>query len=150
MFDMMHANSTINMINKPTRFPRGRQRGDPSLLDHFYTNNTNSVTNIGLFSHSLSDHLPFVATISLHPKKPKPEFINPFIRDFRNFDQEKFNESLDRFVVNESDSLDVNFYNLHNHFNNCVNLHIPLRKRTAKEKKFATKPWISNSLKRFV
>ena len=32
----------------------------------------------------------------------------------------------------------------------CVNNHIPLRKKTKKEEKFAYKPWISNSIKRSI
>ena len=66
---MMHSNSTVNLINKPTWFPRGRQRGAPSLLDHFYTNQTAKVTNIGLLVNDISDHLPIVATISMQTKK---------------------------------------------------------------------------------
>ena len=45
--DMMHANSALNFVNKPTRFPRGNQLGEPSLLDHFYCNRLNSIENIG-------------------------------------------------------------------------------------------------------
>ena len=67
--DMMHANSAVNLINKPTRFPRGRQWGAPSLLDHFYTNNLNSIRNIGLFSTDISDHMPIVSTINMGAKK---------------------------------------------------------------------------------
>ena len=88
-----------------------------------------------------------MATISLHPKKQTKEQINPYIRDFKNFNSDKFNESLSRFTVSDSDNLDTNFHNLHNHFVNCVNHHIPMRKRSKRELKFAMKPWISNSMK---
>ena len=68
--DTMHSYSYVNLINRPSRFPRGRQRGAPSILDHFYTNNINSVTNIGLLDSDLSsDHRLIVATISVEPKK---------------------------------------------------------------------------------
>ena len=76
--------------------------------------------------------------------------INPYIRDFRNFDSEKFNHSLSQFTICETDDLDSSFENLHSHFLNCLNEHIPLRKRTKKESKFRFKPWISNSLKKSI
>ena len=148
--DMTHANSIVNLINKPTWFPRGRQRGDPSILDHFYTNKPELVKNIGLLDHGIADHLPIFTTISIHPQKRSIEQINPYTRDFRNFDSEKFNESLSRFTANDSDDLDTNFHNLHIHFLKCLDNHAPLRKRTNKELKFALKPWISNSIKRSI
>ena len=148
--DMMHANSTVNLINKPTWFPRGKQIGKPSLLDHFYTNKVHTVKNIGLLVNGISDHTPIIATISLHTKKNSMHSPNPYIRDFRNFDSEKFNAALARFTVSETEDLDTNFYNLHNHFVNCVNHHIPMRKRSKRELKFAMKPWISNSMKKSI
>lgn len=52
--DMMHSQSCVNLINKPTRFPRGEQIGTPSLLDHFYTNQISKVKNIGLLVDDIS------------------------------------------------------------------------------------------------
>ena len=83
--------------------------------------------------------MPIVATIGLPTKKKAIQNLNPYIRDFRNFDSEKFNESLSHFTYNDTDSIDVNFYNLHNHFLNCVNKHLPLRKRTKKRNKICFK-----------
>ena len=42
------------------------------------------------------------------------------------------------------------FFNLNKHILFCINKHIPLRKRTKKEIKFALKPWISRGLKRSI
>ena len=148
--DTMHSNSLVNLINKPTWFPRGKQLGSPSLLDHFYTNKVDTVVNIGLFVSSITDHMPIVATIGIPSKKNILQNLNPYIRDFRKFDSEKFNESLNNFTYSDSDILDVCFYNLHNHFLNCVNDHLPLKKRTKKELKFALKPWITNSIKKSI
>ena len=44
----------------------------------------------------------------------------------------------------------MNFYNLQNHFLNCVNNHLPFRKRSKRELKFALKPWITNSMKKSI
>ena len=130
--DTMHSNSLVNLINKPTWFPRGKQLGSPSLLDHFYTNKVDTVVNIGLFVSSITDHMPIVATIGIPSKKNILQNLNPYIRDFRKFDSEKFNESLNNFTYSDSDNLDICFYNLHNQFLNCVNIHLPLKKRTKK------------------
>ena len=148
--DTVHSHSLVNLINKPTWFPRGKQPGSPSLLDHFYTNKVDTVVNIGLFGSSITDHMPIVATIGIPSKKNILQNINPYMRDFRKFDSEKFNESLNNFKYSDTDNLDVCFYNLHNHFLNCVNEHLPLKKRTKKELKFALKPWITNSIKKSI
>ena len=79
--DMMYSHSAVNLINLPTWFPRGKQPGAPSLLDHFYTNQVNTVKNIGLLINDISDHLPIVATISAHAKKIQIEDLHPYIRD---------------------------------------------------------------------
>ena len=144
--DMMHSYSVINLINKPTRFPQGAQPGSPSLLDHFYTNQPNKVTNIGLLVNHITDHFPIVATISINSKKIHGNNINPYIRDFRNFDIESLNRSLNNFIDIELQDLDTRFENLHTHILSCLNKHIPLRKRTKKEMKFAFKPWITRAL----
>ena len=138
--DMMYANSAINLINKPTRFPRGAQSGSPSLLDHVYTNKQNTFKNIGLLINHISDHMPIVATVAIRPNKMNTNNLNPYIRDFKNFDIEKFNQSLCQVEDVETDDLDKSFEKLHTHFVKCVNNHIPLRKRTKKETKFALKP----------
>ena len=148
--DMMYSHTSVNLINKPTRFPRGAQFGSPSLLDHFYTNKIDKVKNIGLLVCDISDHFPIVATISINHKKLSDNDVFPYIRDFRNFDVDTFNESLINFDDNEMLSLDERFENVHSHILSCINLHIPLREKTKKEKKFALKPWISNSLKRSI
>ena len=148
--DTMHSYSLVNLINKPTWFPRGKQPGKPSLLDHFYTNKVNTVVNIGLSVCDISDHMPIVATIGIPSKKNIVQNLNPYIRDFRNLNSAKFNESLSHFTCSDTENIDVCFYNLHNHFLNCVNNHIPLRKRTKRELKFALKPWITNSMKKSI
>ena len=95
----MHANSVANFINKPTRFPRGNQSGAPSLLDQFYCNRLNSIENIGLLVNDISDHVPIIVTIAINPHKTSSTDLNPYIRDFKSFDQVKFNQSLSEFVV---------------------------------------------------
>ena len=148
--EMMYSNSAVNLVNKPTRFPRGDQWGTPSLLDHFYTNQPSKVKNLGLLTDDVSDHFPIVATISMHACRDKNNNVSPYIRDFRNFDNDAFNNSLSEFRDSESDTLDARFYNLHCHILSCINTHLPWRKRTNRESAFADKPWISRGLQRSI
>ena len=122
----MHSNSTVNLVNKPTWFPRGAQLGSPSLLDHFYTNQLSKIKNFGLLIDDITDHFPLVATISMQAKK-YPHQLPPYIRDFRNFDIESFNRSLGQFHDNESENLDARFYNAHLHILSCIDSHLPLQ-----------------------
>ena len=147
--DMMHSNSTVNLVNKPTRFPRGRQRGGPSLLDHFYTNQIQKIKNVGILDDDISDHLPVIVTIRMQSKK-QPCYLSPYVRDFRNFDKNAFNEDIAKFKDTESLNLDARFHNLHLHISACINVHLPWRKRTNKEIKFAHKPWISRALQKSI
>ena len=143
--DMIHSYSAVNLINKPTRFPVGAQLGSPTLLDHFYTNKPNKVRHIGLLVNDISDHFPIVAIISEKMKVTNKD-VYPYVRDFRNFNISDFQSSLSEFTDNEQNDLDTRFENFHNHILDCINRHIPLRKRTNKEKKFALKPWIPINL----
>ena len=64
------------------------------------------------------------------------------------FDLYAFNESLFEFHEKKSEDADLeqNFSNLQSHILECINKYAPLRKRTRKEKKFASKPWISECI----
>ena len=107
--DMMHSHSAVNLINKPTWFPRGNQPGAPSLLDHFYTNNVGTVTNLGLLENDISDHIPIVATIRAHPIINKIENPFPYVRDFKKLNLQELHNSLNRFTQFsfETDDLDT-------------------------------------------
>ena len=51
-------------ISRPTRFPDNPDLGQPSLLDHIWTNFTPLSTS-GIFHHPISDHLPIFLNIIL-------------------------------------------------------------------------------------
>ena len=146
--DMMHSHSTVNLINKPTWFPVGNQWGRPSILDHFYTNRVETILNIGVLARDIAPgHFAVIATISANAKKVQMKDIYPYIRCYKNLNQDELDESLINFQDNETEHLDYRFEKLNAHILHCCNMHIPLRERTKKEMKFALKPWISSSLK---
>ena len=50
----LYSEGCNNVINKPTRITES----SATLLDHMYTNITNSITNRGILTYEISDHLP--------------------------------------------------------------------------------------------
>ena len=144
----LHSLNALNMINKPTRFPIGKQPGNPSLLDHIWTNQPGRVKQIDLIVNPISDHRPTLCILNLNKKITKLHDNAYFIRDMKNFDLDAFNESLFEFHEKKSEGADLeqNFSNLQSHILECINKYAPLRKRTRKEKKFASKPWISECI----
>ena len=58
----LYSKSFIPLIDKPTRFPRGNQVGDPSCLDMIWTNNL-SINTAGIIYYDQSDHLPSFCTM---------------------------------------------------------------------------------------
>ena len=56
-------------ISRPTRFPDSLHLGEPSLLDHIYTNFNGNFTS-GILHFPISDHLPIFLNISIPSGKP--------------------------------------------------------------------------------
>ena len=144
--NMMYSNYCVNMINKPTRFPRGAQPGGPSILDHFYTNHTETVKEIGIMLNDITDHRPIFAIIGEKSRR-KDIKGDIYVRDYSNFDINAYNVSLSQFSYCVTDNLDTKITKLQTHIAKCVNDHIPLKKLTNKDKRFLGKPWISKSIK---
>ena len=144
----MHSHNALNLVNLPTWFPRGNQPGNPSILDHLWTNQPSRVNHIDLIEHPISDHRPMLCIVKLNKSIVKMTPNNYFIRDMDRFDIEAFNESLFNFpqITSSTPDLDKQFSELQTHISDCINKHAPLRKRTKKEKKFTAKPWISDCI----
>jgi len=144
----MHSLGALNMVNKPTRFPRGAQLGAPSLLDHIWTNEISYINKINLIIDPISDHRPMLTTINSNKNALINSQNDYFIRDMENFDVNAFNETLFdcHQEILECTTIDQKFSMLQKHIINSIDKHAPNRKRTRKEKKFAAKPWISNSI----
>ena len=90
----MHSHNALNLVNLPTWFPRGNQPGNPSILDHLWTNQPSRVNHIDLIEHPISDHRPMLCIVKLNKSIVKMTPNNYFIRDMDRFDIEAFNESL--------------------------------------------------------
>ena len=143
---MFNANSYM-MINKPTRFPIGEQRGAPSLIDHLYVNDPDLVTTSGLITSDISDHMPIFSVFKTGINK-NAMTERYLINDFSNFSIDVFHNELSKFDIDIHQNLpiDEKFTAFHNHFQKCVDKCAPLRKVSRKEFKSRQTPWISNSL----
>ena len=75
-------------ICRPTRNPDGNQTGDPSLLDHIYTNFHNNFKT-GILLDDISDHFPTFINIPLPPLQNPNEntYSNTIKKSFRSFSQ---------------------------------------------------------------
>ena len=129
----MHSLNAVNLVNKPTRFPIGKQRGGPSILDHLWTNEPFRVKKIDMIVNPISDHRPTLFILNIRKKIVSNCSRNYFIRDMSNFDEEAFNESLFNFIPT-SPNVNQSFAELQGHILKCINDHAPLRKRTKKNK----------------
>ena len=145
--NLLHSLNVINMINKHTRFPIGKQIGNPSLLDHFWTNQPHRLKYINLIVDPISDHRPIL--FIMNAKKKITKTCNSYyMRDMQNFNLEAFNDSLFEFRQNNINLSEPNqkFVNIQKHILDCINKHAPLRRKTRKEQKFLLRPWIANSI----
>ena len=144
----MFSHNAVNMVNKATRYPIGNQRGDPSLLDHVWTNQPLLVKNIDLIVNPISDHRPTLVTIQ---EKFDLNQINQNIthtRDFRHFNEEAYNDSLYEFHQRDLTNLDIHqkFALLQTHMQGSLNKHAPFRELTKKEQKIKASPWLSRGI----
>ena len=147
--DFMYSYNSIMFVNKPTRFPIGNQEGSPSILDHFYTNNPQSITNFGIITNGISpDHFGLLAVIENTTLKKKEKQPDVWIRDYKNADIPALRESLSLFDTSFLNGFDIHnkFEFFQSHIHNCAESHIPRRKMTVREKRFQHKPWITVDL----
>ena len=107
------------------------------------------VSKINLIIDDISDHRPILITINANKQPIDISSNNLYIRDMTNFDIQGFNDSLFNFQTNSA-NINKKFSQLQTHILECIEKHVPLRKRTRKEREFSSKPWISNSIKQSI
>ena len=149
--DRVFAANARQIIDRPTRFPRGNQHGSPSLIDHLYSNSVEHIDKVGLFVTDISDHLAIIAIFRTSLFRHQQN-VNALVRDYSNIDKESFNMSLSNFYetlspqLRNNDDPDEKFRKLQDHIIKYVDEHARLRERTKREKKFQLKPWITRAL----
>ena len=147
--DMTYSLGAIPLITHPTRVTNNSS----SLLDHVYTNNISGETHSYILLDDISDHMPVIVCSDLVLKHPK-KYEASYVRDTKNFEAELFLEELSKSLhllgdtnlpinINEIDIYTDKFINI---FQLILDKHAPLRKRSRKELKLKTKPWITKGL----
>ena len=143
----LYSEGCNNVINKPTRI----EKSTATLLDHMYTNLTNSITNRGILTFEISDHLPTFCTLA---KKLYYTCDETMIRDLKKLNRDNFLDDINKLTL-KTDSLiscdkdyclDETMSQFLDGFSDIVNQHAPLRPQTIKEFKLSTKPWHSKGI----
>ena len=143
----LYSEGCNNVINKPTRI----EKSTATLLDHMYTNLTNSITNRGIQIFEISDHLPTFCTLA---KKLYYTYDKTMIRDLKKFNRDNFLDDINKLAL-KTDSLiscdkdyclDETMSQFLNGFSDIVNQHALLRPQTRKEFKLSSEPWLSKRI----
>ena len=132
-------------ISRPTRFPDSLQLGDPSLLDHAYTN-FNGNFKSGILHYPISDHLPIFLNISLPTRSlvlNKIQFRPQTLTNKQNFTQQlntvKWNEVL------SSEDVNLNCNSFIKKLNEIYNKCFPMKTKFVSDKRLKN-PWITQSV----
>lgn len=136
-------------IKEPTRFCKN---DSPSLLDHIYTNLTDSILQNCLIQRDVSDHLPILSICTYKAANKPPRTI--FQRDFSSFDLEKFlidMENSNKLLLDDS-NLDANRLctKFCKDYERLVNLHAPIKPISLKKQRLIQKPWMNKNIIKMV
>ena len=144
-FNTMSSNFFTPFILQPSRLQ------SKTLIDNIFFNSIEYQTNSGNILIEISDHLIQFLILEGYSKEKTLPDVNIMKRDFRNFNEREFSESLDIMDWNKICNLELNDPNL-----SCKNFidgitylldeFAPYKKVTKKELKLMTKPWISKDI----
>ena len=139
------------LITLPTRIAKNSR----TLIDNIFYNQFQNDIISGNLTVGISDHLPQFALVPGYTKNNQTDKeIIKKVRKFKNIDNDKFNEDLQRidWTLNETDNLDQYGSNFLNIFNQILDIHAP--KITIKQSPIQTKqkakPWINNNIRKLI
>lgn len=135
----------LPIITRPTRYPEGQQRAQPSLLDHIYINFTPPAIS-GILKFSITDHLPIFLTFLLPTSKISSHTIK--FRIFKEDSRKKFTRELSHILWEEiltSPSVNTNFETFMEHFQRLYNSHFPVVTKCLSAKRLSH-PWVTPSV----
>ena len=135
----------LPVITRPTRYPEGQQRAQPSLLDHIYINFTPPSIS-GILKFSITDHLPTFLTFILPSSKITSQTIK--FRVFKEENRRKFTRELSHIMWEDiltSPNIDTNFDSFMEHFQRLYNSNFPIVTKSLSSKRLSH-PWITPSV----
>ena len=122
-----------------------------TLIDNIFINTIEFNSYSGNLTVLLADHLFQFALLEGFFKETFPKKINVYERNFRDFNEREFNETLNQISwdsvlqLNDNDP-NISFNNLHNNIVYLLDEFAPYRKITKKEFKLKAKPWIDHDI----
>ena len=145
---MLNANCSTSITNIPTRITSS----SATVLDHIITNENRYEILPFVVNYNIIDHFPVTATTKnnfisqRHPQR--------LLRSFNKFNGENFNDDLfskiENFVpkFNTVTGKNINdpfeqFYSL---ITKTIDMHVPLKKLSRKQRRLKSKPWITKGL----
>ena len=147
-FLMTKSYNFHNIIKQSTRVSKTTS----SCIDHFYTNNKNSIHSKYILVNPISDHFPLYCTLKLKytSKKSQPLYIRNFSK--LNNDQllsqttQQLSNLLNNFIETPSEDIHQQFQKLSDTLKTIVNNNIPLEKLSRKKTKLKEKPWLTKEI----
>ncbi len=150
--DMVRSFNFQNLIKIPTRVTFT----SATVIDHFYTNNKDIITETNVLINDISDHYPIIGFLKL--QKDKPNIETTYFRKFTkqnklNFQLESTKEILHlQHFLQLHPLLPINqkFELLISTLKRAFDNNIPLTKLSKKKYKNKLKPWISKEIKKCI
>ena len=140
----MQSLSFIPAITKPTRFPEGDGKGDPSLLDHIWVN-TLSCFKSGILTVDITDHCPIFIQLPVSLKQKAGIKLTFRVHTPRNI--ELFKEEVRRCLSGWNFRGDVNvvFDAFSENINNIYSNYFPIKVKYISTKRIC-KPWLTTEI----
>ncbi len=141
----MQALNYFPHISRPTRFPDNPTLGQPSLLDHIWTNYT-PLSISGIIHHPISDHLPIFLNISLMSDLSTKHKITFRISNAHNHNL--FTSDLASISWNDiltSNNIDENFETFNRTLHNLYDIHFPKVTKFVSSKRLSN-PWLTPNI----
>ena len=132
-------------ISRPTRFPDNPLLGQPSLLDHIWTNYSPPSCS-GIIHHPISDHLPIFLNLSLMSDPSTMHKIT--FRICNTMKHNQFTSNLASINWNNiltSNDIDENFENFTRTLHALYNKHFPIVTKFVSSKRL-NNPWLTTGV----
>lgn len=146
--NMIKSVNFHNIIKRPTRITSN----SATCLDHFYTNNKNTVDKKFIITNNISDHLPLLGIIRTKHYKKKQEIRNK--RNFAKLDPIMFKIDMKNTVEKllkdltklPNQTIHTDFQILCNQIKEVIDKNIPRTKQSKKREKLKQKPWLTKAI----
>ena len=140
--DMLYSYDLLPVITKPTRITSQTA----TLIDHIYTNTTNSLVS-GIVTVDISDHLPIFCVAGMPLKK---QCKKQFFRDYSKFSSDLYLHDIYSIDWNAITGQCRDLHEVTTHaidaLKSIVDIHAPIKQVSRNKERLFKKPWISKGI----